>query len=77
MVTNYGKGGGGLQPYRWQVKFYPYGTKGGGGAEKVLAMLAIEVILTRQLEALARLMGGGGGIKCPIVINDQSLIMYH
>ena len=46
-----GKGGGGLQNGRGGgVKFYPY--KGGGGAEKGLAMLkgGLEVVLTRELE---------------------------
>ena len=53
------------------MKFYPC-EKGGGGAEKVLAMLKpsltssvkggtkrFEVVLTGELEALAILMGGG------------------
>ena len=44
-------GGGGLQSGRgWHVKFYPY-EKGGGGAEKVLAMLkgalSFEVVFMR------------------------------
>ena len=42
VVTNYGKGGGGLKKRgggRGHVKFYPYEKGGGGGAEKVLAML--------------------------------------
>ena len=38
LVTNYGEGGGLQNGRGGHVKFYPY-EKGGGGAEKVLAML--------------------------------------
>ena len=70
MVTNYGEGGGGLQNGRgdWQVKFYPYKKKGGGGrtsfshAEGGRGRNSFEVVLTRELEVLAILMRWGGGV---------------
>ena len=65
-----GRGVGGLQYGRGagQVKLYPYEKGGGdrnsfshvegGGAQKVF-----EVVLTREIQVLAILMGGGGHLK--------------
>ena len=62
LVTNYGEGG--LQNGRGGGKWSLTPTKGGGGAENVLAMLkggtkSFEVGLTRELEVWAIVMGGG------------------
>ena len=63
LVTNYGGGGGGLQNGRGACEVLPLRKR--GGAEQVLAMLkgggttSFEVVLTRELEVLAIVMGGG------------------
>ena len=63
LVTNYGEGGATKWEGGGQVKFHPYEK---WGVQKVLAMLkggtkSFKVVLTRELEVLAILMGAAKG----------------
>ena len=73
LVTNNGEGGRATKREGGggQVKFYPC-KEGGGGlwkslshAERGRGTTSFEVVLTRELEVLAIVMGGGVRKKCP------------
>ena len=70
MVINYGEGGATKREGGGQVKFYPCNKGGGAGksfshAEGGGGTTSFEVILPKELEVLAIVIGGGCAKKCP------------